>query len=377
MSAPVIDAASVAAAHAQAFGIEPVGGVFAPGRVNLIGDHTDYNEGYVFPVALEIGTYIAYSRNASGLVRAQSLNLDDQRERPLSAPAFGDWLDYVIGALQALAGHSNSDLPAGLDLTIGSTVPNGASVSSSAALQVATIRAGQQAFGVEVSAVDIARLAQRAENHYVGVNCGLMDQMASSTGKPGAALFFDTKTMETSLEALPAGFSFLTLHSGLSRQLTDGAYNERRAQCEAAASALGLPSLRTATMEQVEALPDPRMRARARHVVSENQRVLDARDALRAGDMDRFGALMTQSHHSLSADFQTSTREVDALVESCLSRGVLGARITGAGFGGCIVVLVERGAEAGLVTSLRYAHPQAWLVATSTATRSAHASGEG
>ncbi|MEC8274913.1 MAG: hypothetical protein VX005_03760, partial [Pseudomonadota bacterium] len=129
--------------------------------------------------------------------------------------------------------------------------------------------------------------------------------------------------------------------------------------------------------EQVEALPNPRMRARARHVVSENQRVLDARDALRAGDMDRFGALMTQSHHSLSADFQTSTREVDALVESCLSRGVLGARITGAGFGGCIVVLVERGAEAGLVTSLRYAHPQAWLVATSTATRSAHASGEG
>ena len=169
-SAPVIDAASVAAAHAQAFGIEPVGGVFAPGRVNLIGDHTDYNEG-CFPVALEIGTYIAYSRNASGLVRARSLNLDDQLERPLTAPAFGDWLDYVIGALQALAGHSNSDLPAGLDLTIGSTVPTGASVSSSAALQVATIRAGQQAFGVEVSAVDIARLAQRAENHYVGVNC--------------------------------------------------------------------------------------------------------------------------------------------------------------------------------------------------------------
>jgi len=130
-------------------------------------------------------------------------------------------------------------------------------------------------------------------------------------------------------------------------------------------------------MEQVEALPDPRMRARARHVVSENQRVLEARDALRAGDMVRFGALMTQSHQSLRTDFQTSTREVDALVESCLARGVLGARITGAGFGGCIVVLVEQGAEDRLVTSLRYAHPQAWLVATSTAVDAPGKSGRG
>ena len=372
-SAPAVTADAVAAAHAKAFGIEPVGGVFAPGRVNLIGDHTDYNEGYVFPVALEIGTFITYSRNATGLIRARSLNLDARLERPLNAAACGDWLDYVIGALQALAQHaarshtSGAGFASGLDLTIGSTVPTGASVSSSAALQVATIRAGQQAFGIGVSPVDVARLAQRAENEYVGVNCGLMDQMAASTGAPGSALFFDTKTMETSLDPLPAGYSFLTLHSGLSRQLTDGDYNQRRAQCEAAALALDLPSLRTASLEQVAALSDPQARARARHVVSENQRVLAARDALRSGDMATFGVLMTQSHHSLSADFQTSTREVDALVNSCLSRSALGARITGAGFGGCIVVLVEAGAEAALVASLRLAHPKAWLVATSAA----------
>ncbi|MAV46571.1 MAG: galactokinase [Alphaproteobacteria bacterium TMED89] len=360
-----INAETVAKAHAANFGFEPIGSVFAPGRVNLIGDHTDYNEGYVFPVALEIGTYISYSRNTSGRVRARSMNLESQLEREIGSPAFGDWLDYVIGALQALSAHTGTTLPAGLDLTIGSTVPTGASVSSSAALQVATLRAAVEAFGIALSPEDIAQLAQSAENNYVGVNCGLMDQMASSTGKPGWALFFDTLTLETTLEPLPTSHSFITLHSGLSRQLTTGAYNERRQQCEAASAQLGLRSLREATLDQLDALTG-KTRARARHVVSENARVLQARDALKTGEFDRFGALMTESHWSLSQDFETSTREVDSLVASCLSRGVLGARITGAGFGGCIVALVRAGEEAALVSSLRLTHPTAWHVATST-----------
>ncbi|MGB1155733.1 MAG: galactokinase [Alphaproteobacteria bacterium] len=360
-----ITAASVALAHAKAFSIEPIGGVFAPGRVNLIGDHTDYNDGFVFPVALEIGTFIAYSRNTTGRVRARSLNMDAQLERDVMAPAFGDWLDYVIGALQALIEHSGQPLPSGLDLTIGSTVPTGASVSSSAALQVATLRAACEAFGIELEPQTLAKLAQRAENTYVGVNCGLMDQMASSTGQPGSALFFDTMTLETALEPLPTTHSFVTIHSGLSRQLTDGAYNERRSQCEAAAAQLGVPSLRTATLEQVAKL-EGKTQARARHVVTENARVLAARDALKAGDIEGFGGLMTESHGSLSCDFGTSTREVDALVDSCLSRGALGARITGAGFGGCIVALIERGREADFAASLRRAHPTAWLVAVSS-----------
>lgn len=356
---------TVAQTHARAFGFEPIGSVFAPGRVNLIGDHTDYNDGYVFPVALEIGTYIAYSRNTSGRVRARSMNMEAQLERDAMAPAFGDWLDYVIGALQALAAHTGKTLPSGLDLTIGSTVPTGASVSSSAALQVATLRAAVEAFGIDISAEELAKLAQRSENTYVGVNCGLMDQMASSTGKPGWALFFDTMTQETTLDPLPTSHSFITLHSGLSRKLTSGAYNERRSQCEAAAAELGVPSLRTATLDQLGALSG-KTQARARHVMSENQRVLDARQALITDDLEHFGHLMTQSHWSLSHDFETSTREVDAIVQSCLSRGVLGARITGAGFGGCIVVLVKAGEEAALVSSLRLAHPTVWHVATST-----------
>ena len=361
-----INHSAVTAVHAQTFDIEPIGWVFAPGRVNLIGDHTDYNDGYVFPVALEIGTFISYSRNNSGKVRARSINMEATLERPLDAPAFDDWLDYVLGSLQALARHQGAPLPTGLDLTIGSTVPTGASVSSSAALEVATLRAASQAFGLDLNPETLAQLAQEAENAFVGVNCGLMDQMASSTGAPGSALFFDTKTLETALEPLPDDYAFLTLHSGLSRQLTSGAYNERREQCEAAAAAIGVPSLRTATLEQVDALPAGKTRDRARHVVTENARVLVARDALRDGQMADFGRLMTQSHWSLSQDFQTSTREVDALVQSCLDRDAMGARITGAGFGGCIVVLVRRGEEETLVRSLRLAHPMAWHVATST-----------
>ncbi len=360
-----LNADAVSKAHAANFGFEPIGSVFAPGRVNLIGDHTDYNDGYVFPVALEIGTFIAYSRNTSGRVRARSMNMEAQLERDVMAPAFGDWLDYVIGALQALSLNTGVTLPSGLDLTIGSTVPTGASVSSSAALQVATLRAAVEAFGLDISPETLAQVAQNSENNYVGVNCGLMDQMASSTGKPGWALFFDTMTLETTLEPLPTTHSFVTLHSGLSRQLTSGAYNERRTQCETAAAQLGVPSLRTATLDQVDALTG-KTRARARHVVTENARVLKARNALTAGDLDGFGALMTESHWSLSRDFETSTREVDALVESCLSRNAQGARITGAGFGGCIVALVKAGEEAALVDSLRLAHPTAWHVATST-----------
>ena len=233
-----ITADIVARAHATAFGFEPIGGVFAPGRVNLIGDHTDYNDGFVFPVALEIGTFIAYSRNTDGRIRARSMNMEAQLERDVMSPVFGDWLDYVIGALQALVGYTGAPLPSGLDLTIGSTVPTGASVSSSAALQVATLRAAVEAFGIEITPEKLAQLAQSSENNYVGVNCGLMDQMASSTGKPGWALFFDTMTLETTLDPLPTTHSFVTLHSGLSRQLTSGAYNERRSQCEAAAAEL-------------------------------------------------------------------------------------------------------------------------------------------
>lgn len=361
----VINAETVARNHADNFGYEPIGGVFAPGRVNLIGDHTDYNDGYVFPVALEIGTYIAYSRNTSGRVRARSMNMEAQLERDVMSPVFGDWLDYVIGALQAMVGYTGNALPSGLDLTIGSTVPTGASVSSSAALQVATLRAAVEAFGIEITPEKLAELAQSAENNYVGVNCGLMDQMASSTGQPGSALFFDTMTLETTLEPLPTSHSFVTLHSGLTRQLTSGAYNERRSQCEAAAEQLSLPSLRTATLQQVETLSG-KTQARARHVVTENARVLEAREALGARDMQRFGQLMTESHWSLSRDFETSTREVDALIESCLSRDALGARITGAGFGGCVVALIPAGEEAAFARSLKLAHPTSWHVATST-----------
>lgn len=331
----------------------------APGRVNLIGDHTDYNEGLVLPTPLELRTEIAISLQPTGRLQAVSATNGNTADRALDDDPTGDWTDYILGCLSVLDVKVD-----GLYAAVTSDVPMGASVSSSAALEVATLRALNTAMKLSLTDDEIARLGQRCENEFVGVQCGLMDQMVSSVGKPGHALLFDTQSGATENIPLFADHKFVTIHSGQSRQLVDGAYNERRQSCEAAAAALGIPSLRHVHSDDLDALAGLALK-RARHVCSETERVAAAADALKAGDPATFGKLMTASHWSLSRDFETSTPEVDRLIGTLLDGGAAGVRITGAGFGGCVVALLPAGAVGNVEALLKTDHPDAWIVAAS------------
>lgn len=324
----------------EIFGILPEATAQAPGRVNLLGEHTDYQEGYVLPSPLPYLTQVEAAR-AEGRVEAYSETLRELRARPLGSPPQGDFLDYLLGVVWALgeAGHPVE----GARFYVRSDLPMGAGLSSSAALEVAALRALRALYRLPLSDLELALLAQRAEAEYVGVRCGLMDQMASSLGRVGQALFLDTRTLAYENLPLPPGTRVAVLDLGLKRRLAEGAYNERRKEAEEAARRLGVRALRdVADLCLVESLPSPLDR-RARHIVGENLRVLRGVEALRRGDARAFGELMTQSHRSLSRDYEVSLPELDALVEEALQAGALGAKLTGAGFGGAVVALVPEG----------------------------------
>lgn len=339
------------------FGREPASEAAAPGRVNLIGDHTDYAEGFCLPMPLALETRVAMAPASS--FRAHSIDLGESAAFDPAGPARGDWTDYVAGPLAELLKAGIAVPP--VDILVSSDVPQGAGVSSSAALEVATLRAALGFIGASLSGSRIARLAQQAENNYCGVQCGILDQMASAMGRPGQALLLDCRSNEGRLVPLPSGFHFAVVHCGETRRLVDGAYNERRRAVEDAASLLGLPALRDASLVELEQLTDPLMARRARHVVSENARVLAAGAALEANDPHAFGACMTESHRSLAADFEVSTPVLDKLVKNALEAGALGARLTGAGFGGCIVALLPAGRDLWW-RQVAAANPAAWLV---------------
>ncbi len=330
----------------EAFGSEPEVRAEAPGRVNLLGEHTDYNEGYVLPIAIGACTTAAVAKSRGSAIRLYSANLDERcdftLDAPLPAAAFAR---YVYGCLQKLREHG-VELPA-LDVFVDSEVPIGVGLSSSAALEVALLRAMRELLRFALDDVALARMAQRAEIEFAGVNCGIMDQMACSLADREHMLFLDAGTLAWQLLPLPAGAEVLVVDSGMSRSLAASKYNERRRQCEDAARLLGVSSLReVADVSTVERLPDP-LRKRARHVVSENARVLQA---IAAQDAQHFGELMNASQRSLALDYEVSIPELDALVailqsDSC----VYGAKLTGAGFGGACVALCQRShaAQAG------------------------------
>ena len=349
---------SAALAHLHALG--PRGACLqasAPGRVNLIGEHTDYSGGYVLPLALTQRTYVALALNqgAEGRLYANSRE-QGAAEASLEAPATGSWTDYLVGAVQqlrALGGKVRS-----LHIGLASDVPLGAGVSSSAALEVATLRALRQACQVQISDVALAYAAQRIENAYLGLKTGIMDPMAASLGTAGAPLLFDTHSGHTETLPLFSRAVFLTFHSGVSRRLVDGAYNQRRAATDAALKALGVPRLVGLSAKQIESLTRA-IRPRVRHVVTENARVLAAVEALRADDPVEFGALMQAAHASMRDDFAASHEQVDAQVKAALAAGALGARITGAGFGGCFVVLAWAQTAAQIRTALLRQFPTA------------------
>jgi galactokinase len=304
----------------------------------------------VLPTTIPQYTRVELTRRSDRAVRVRS------DSAPLATPeaqeywlgdeqAHGTWLDYVQGLTWALRGGDYA-IPSGFDLTISSDVPLGAGLSSSAALEVAVLRALRKAFDLTLDDVTLALLGQRAENDFVGARCGIMDQMAASLADAASALFLDTRSLEYRRVPLPAGADLVVIHSGVSHEISGGEYNTRRAECEEAARLLGAPQLRdlsVADAERVNALPDP-LNRRARHVMTEDARVLAAVTALETADLTRLGQLFAESHASMRDDFEVSVPDVDLLVEIAQAQPeVFGARMTGGGFGGSVVVLARAG----------------------------------
>jgi galactokinase len=331
---------------ARRFGGRPVWVARAPGRVNLVGEHTDYNEGFVLPMAIDRAAWIAFRPRPDGRVHLFSLQFGEAAEFDLgglskTGPA---WAQYVKGVAWSLreGGHALR----GFEGVLAGDVPIGAGLSSSAAVELAAARALAASSDLAWEPKAMALRAQRAENSWVGMKCGIMDQLASAAAVAGSALLIDCRSLDISLVPLPKAASVVVLDTSTRRALVDSAYNERRAQCEAAARGLGVTALRDVTPEELagSAVPlEATVRRRARHVVSENARTLAAAEAMRRGDAAALGRLLDASHKSLRDDFEVSGPALEAMVACAQSDGAAyGARLTGAGFGGCAVALVQR-----------------------------------
>jgi galactokinase len=327
-------------------------GVFAaPGRVNLIGEHTDYTGGLVLPFAIDALAVMAAGRNDDAVVRIVSAQRPDAVQSfPIAevdpdAAAATSWAGYVLGAVWALrrAGHRIE----GFDLALDSQVPSGAGLSSSAAVECATALAVSRLSGISLPPLEIARLSQQAENDFVGVPCGPMDQTASAAATAGAVLLFDTRagTVEQiSFDPAEHDLTVLVIDTRVAHSLADGEYAARRAECEKATELLGVSWLRDVSIQELPAaldkLDEDVLRRRVRHVVSENDRVMSTVEMLRRGRVSAIGELLVSSHRSLQHDYEVSCAELDQAVESALAAGAIGARMTGGGFGGSVVALV-------------------------------------
>ncbi|MFD7920799.1 galactokinase [Streptomyces sp. NPDC059740] len=355
MTAP--SAESVAQGFRELYGDAPDGVWAAPGRVNLIGEYTDFNEGFVMPLALPHAAVAAVSRRTDGRLRLHSADIDaplvELRVEELTPHSDGGWAAYPAGVVWALreAGHQVS----GADLHLASTVPTGAGLSSSAALEVVTAFALNDLFDLGLAPAELARTAQRAENDFVGVPCGVMDQMASACGEEGHVLHLDCRDLSTRqvpFDLAAVGLRLLVVDTRVKHALGDGGYAERREGCEAGARALGVSHLRDVAHEELDAalerLTDERVRRYVRHVVSDDHRVEQVGALLDAGDVRAIGPVLTEGHRSLREDLRISCPELDLVVETAAQAGALGARMTGGGFGGSAIVLVEE-AEAETV----------------------------
>lgn len=335
----------------QQFNHRPLWAASAPGRVNIIGEHTDYNNGFVLPMVIDRRTYALARPNSSNFIHIHSSNLKQTEvigleydlERSTNAP----WSNYIRGVLAGV--RRIAPIP-GMDMLIDSSVPTGGGLSSSAALEVAVATLLEQALSIEIKKGDKALLCQRAEHEFVGVPCGLMDQSASIFGKSGHALLIDCDSM--SIDYIPiesAEVSILIVNTRVSHSLAAGEYARRRAECQTAATRMKVRSLREATPAMINTITSERSDAvsrRARHVFSENQRTLKTARALQEKNWSEAGRLMYESHESLRTDFEVSCRELDIIVNAAremgASKGLFGCRMTGGGFGGCAVALVRK-----------------------------------
>ena len=328
---------------------------FAPGRVNLIGEHTDYNAGHVFPCALTIGTYAAVKKRSDRKLRFYSMNfsnlgiiessLDD-----LDTSKDGSWTDYLKGIMWTFEGK-DMKIPCGMDILLNGNIPNGSGLSSSASIEVLMGYILKDQFGFDVSNVDLAKIGQYSENNFNGMNCGIMDQFASSMGKKNCAIFLDTANLNYEYAPINLeGMKIVVTNSKVKHSLVGSAYNDRRSSCEEAVKELnevfninGLGELSIKEFENNKSLiKDEDRIKKAKHAVYENQRTISAVEALKCNDIVRFGKLMNESHVSLRDDYDVSCPEIDVLVDAAWSvDGVIGSRITGGGFGGCTVSIVK------------------------------------
>ena len=350
-----------AALFESRFGRRPTHAAQAPGRVNLIGEHTDYNLGHVLPIAIDRWCVVAGSLAAgvrttvvSDHVPGATAAADMFALQPGDLPA-GDWSRYALGSLATLVRREGRSLPA-LDIAITTSVPLGAGLSSSAAVEVALLTLASSLWGVAHDGLEVALLAQRAEHEFAGVPCGLMDQLASSMGVENAALLINCRENTARAVPLPAGPAVVVADSHVRHAHAGGAYAQRRASCRRVAEALGIDALADAapwSLRRLAAEIEPRDLDCAKHVVSENQRVLQFAAAIQAGDLPLMGQLMLASHDSLRRDFRVSCPELDTLVNAAMDiEGVHGSRLTGGGFGGCTVTLCEHDAVARLAEHL-------------------------
>lgn len=325
--------------YIQIFNSAPDVQASAPGRVNLLGEHTDYNDGFVLPTAIPQHTTVFLGFSPSDRHHIYSANLEEQVDISSHESAPVGFARYIEGCIRVLE-QTGQVIPP-LNVFVTSSVPIGAGLSSSAALEVAMLRGLRSLLNLDLNDVKIARLGQQAEIQYAGVSCGILDQMASSLADTGHMLFLDTRTLDRQILPFPAGAEIVVIDSGVARSLATSGYNQRRAECEEVARQLGVKALRDISDPQaIEQLPDP-IRQRARHVISENNRVLKAIEGISA---ETFGQLMNASHASLRDDYEVSVPALDHLVELLQNTpGVFGARLTGAGFGGACVALVTVG----------------------------------
>ncbi|MEO1474966.1 MAG: galactokinase [Pseudomonadota bacterium] len=346
----------------ETFSRQPSGVASAPGRVNLIGEHIDYNGGTVLPTALNKRTSIAIAPNGTQVHTIHSDRFAPPVTRSIEEPANDHWSDYIVGAFACANALGWTE--DGLDIFVESNLPDGAGVSSSAALVTAALRAAMHHADAALDPKDLAKQARSVENSYIGVPCGIMDQMAVGMLAHGEALILDTRSVETEIVQIPRDWSFVTLHTGVHRQLADGRYKERFQECASAAAALGARWLCHLSDEQTKKVRDLSgvLGKRANHVVSEHRRTIWAVGAMRAGDINTFGRLMRESHRSYSDEFEASTPEIDAMVDSAVELGAIGSRLTGGGFGGCIVSLLPRDAAESWTADMLSRHPEAQAV---------------
>ncbi|MFA0084314.1 galactokinase [Vibrio sp. 10N.261.51.F12] len=351
---------NVANAFTRVVGHKPAHFVRAPGRVNLIGEHTDYNDGFVLPCAINYQTMVATTKRDDNIVRVISVDYQDAVDefditQEISFQPNKMWANYIRGVVKFLLVRGYKI--GGADIAVSGNVPQGAGLSSSAALEVVIGQTFKTLYDLDISQADIALNGQQAENEFVGCNCGIMDQLISAEGQEHHALLIDCRSLETRAVSMPEDMSVVIINSNKQRGLVDSEYNTRREQCEEAARIFGVKALRDVTLEQfndrIDEL-DAVVAKRARHVITENDRTVEAADALSRGDMKRMAQLMEQSHVSMRDDFEITVKEVDTVVD--IVKGVIGdqggVRMTGGGFGGCIVSLVPPSLVDDIVAAL-------------------------